>query len=284
MYVILGGTGQVGSATARALLGEGEEVTIVTRDKSHGEDLKKAGASIAVVDVRDVEALRGVLKSGKRAFLLNPPADPSNDTDKEERENVAAIIAALDGSGLEKVVAASTYGAFEGERCGDLTVLYEFEQALKSQSIPAAINRAGYYMSNWAGMAEPVQENGTLPSFFPADLSIAMVAPADLGKAAARRLMSGTEDVGIQYVEGPERYSAKDVAIAFAEKMDRKVEVQEVPRDALEDTFREFGFSDEAAASYACMTRRLIDGKTMPAHEPILGTTSLKSYIAAILG
>ena len=139
-------------------------------------------------------------------------------------------------------------------------------------------------MSNWAGMAEPVQENGTLPSFFPADLSIPMVAPSDLGKAAARRLMSGTEDVGIQHVEGPERYSANDVASAFAEKMDREVEVQEIPRDALEDTFREFGFSHEAAASYACMTRRMIDGKTMPADEPILGTTSLRSYIAAIFG
>lgn len=284
MYVILGGTGQVGSATARALLDEGEDVTVVTRHESHGKDLKEAGAKIAVADVRDVEALRNVLQTGKRAFLLNPPADPSTDTDKEERENVAAIVLALDGSGLEKVVAASTYGAFDGERCGDLTVLHEFEQALKKQSIPVAINRAGYYMSNWAGMAEPVQENGILPSFFPADLSIPMVAPADLGKAAARRLMSGTDDVGIEYVEGPERYTANDVAAAFTEKMDREVEVQEVPRDTLEDTFREFGFSDEAAASYACMTRRMIDGKTMPADEPILGNTSLKSYIAAILG
>lgn len=62
------------------------------------------------------------------------------------------------------------------------------------------------------------------------------------------------------------------------------MEVQEVPRDALEDTFREFGFSDEAAASYACMTRRMIDGETMPSDEPTFGKTSLKSYIATILG
>ena len=284
MYVILGGTGRVGSATVRALLDHGEAVTIVTRHESHGKDLKDTGAKIAVADVRDVEALKSVFQSGKRAFLLNPPADPSSDTDKEERANGAAIISALDGSGLEKVVAASTYGAFSGERCGDLTVLHEFEQVLKRQSIPAAINRAGYYMSNWAGMAEPVRKNGTLPSFFPADLSIPMVAPADLGKAAARRLMSGPDDIGIEHVEGPDRYTGNDVAAAFAEMMDRKVEVQEVPRNALEDTFRELGFSDEAAASYACMTRRMIDGKTMPLDEPTLGNTSLKSYIASILG
>jgi uncharacterized protein YbjT (DUF2867 family) len=284
MYVILGGTGQVGSATARALLDDGQEVTIVTRNCSHGTDLRDAGAKIAVANVRDVDALKGVFRSGKRAFLLNPPADPSSDTDKEERANVAAIVSALDGSGLEKVVAASTYGAFDGERCGDLTVLHEFERALKRQSIPAAINRAGYYMSNWAGMAEAVRENGTLPNFFPADLSIPMVAPADLGAAAARRLMSGTDDTGIEHVEGPDRYTANDVAAVFADIFGRKVDVLEVPREALEDTFRGFGFSDEAAASYACMTRRMIDGKTMPSDEPTLGNTSLKSYIASILG
>ncbi len=284
MYVILGGTGQVGSATARTLLDEGEEVTVVTRDKSHGKDLMEAGAKLAVADVRDVDALRSVLQTGRRAFLLNPPADPSSDTDTEERENVVAILSALDGSGLEKVVAASTYGAFDGERCGDLTVLREFEQALEKQAIPAAVNRAGYYMSNWAGMAEPVRGNGTLPSFFPADLSVPMVAPADLGKAAARRLMSGTDDVGIEHIEGPDRYTANDVATAFAEQMDRKVEVQEIPRDALEDTFRAFGFSDEAAASYACMTRRMIDGKTMPTDEPVRGEVSLQDYLASVFG
>jgi hypothetical protein len=32
------------------------------------------------------------------------------------------------------------------------------------------------------------------------------------------------------------------------------------------------------------MTRRMIDGKTMPSDEPTLGNTSLKSYIASILG
>ena len=80
----------------------------------------------------------------------------SGDTDAEERETVDAIVGALAGSGLEKVVAASTFGARPGERCGDLTVLHGFEEKLRAQPIPAAINRGAYYMSNWAGMLEPV--------------------------------------------------------------------------------------------------------------------------------
>ncbi|TGR60102.1 NmrA family transcriptional regulator, partial [bacterium M00.F.Ca.ET.194.01.1.1] len=85
----------------------------------------------------------------RRAFLLNPPADPATDTDAEEQKTVAAIVTALAGSGLEKVVAESTYGAQPGEGIGDLSVLYGFEQKLKAQTIPASIIRAAYYMSNW---------------------------------------------------------------------------------------------------------------------------------------
>ena len=284
MFVILGGTGQVGSATARALLNAGQDVTVVTRDGDHGADLKAAGAKIAVADIRDTDAMRTGFRTGRRAFLLNPPADPTGDTDAEERANAAAILSALDGSGLEKVVAASTYGAFEGERCGDLTVLHEFERALTDQSIPAAINRGAYYMSNWVGMAQGVQESGILPSFFPADLSLPMVAPADLGEAAARRLMSGIDDTGIEHVEGSARYTAKDVAAAFATAMGRSVDVQEVSSEALEDTFLQFSFSKEAAASYVCMTRRVIDGKTDTAETFRKGRTSLEAYVASVLG
>lgn len=283
MHIILGGTGQVGSATAHALLDRGETVTIVTRAAVHGAELKKHGAQVAEVDLRDVDTLRDLFRTGKRAFLLNPPADPSGDTDAEERRNVAAIIEALQDSGLEKVVAQSTYGAFEGERCGDLTVLYELEQSLLAQPIPAAINRGGYYMSNWAGMIGMIKETGTLPSFFPADLILPMVAPSDLGREAARRMMTSVSDTGIQHVEGPARYSAPDVARALADLLDRDVEVQEIPSERLEETFGQFGFSEAAAASYACMTRRLIAGKTDTDDEPIRGKTSLDQYLKALL-
>jgi len=283
MFVILGGTGQVGSATARALLNAGQEVMVVTRDEDHGADLKASGAKMAVADIRDTDAMRAVFRTGRRAFLLNPPAVPSGNTDAEERANVAAILSALDGSGLEKVVAASTYGAFEGERCGDLTVLHELEQALMDQPIPAAINRGAYYMSNWVGVAQGVAESGILPSFFPADLSLPMVAPADLGEAAARRLMTKTDDTGIEHVEGPARYSARDVAAAFAAVMGRYVDVQEVPPEALEETFLQFGFSEEAAASYACMTRRVIDGKPDSVATFRKGAISLEAYFTSVL-
>ncbi len=95
--------------------------------------------------------------------------------------------------------------------------------------------------------------------------------------------MEPTLDAGVQYVEGPERYTSRDVAGAFADAMGRAVEVQEVPRDALEKTFQQFGFSEKAAASYACMIGKLIDGQTDADDEPMRGPTSLREYVQSLM-
>ena len=92
-----------------------------------------------MLDVTDVEALQGVFRRGRRAFLLNPPAPHNTDTDVEEHRTLSAIVRALEGSGREKVVLESTYGAQPGDRIGDLSVLFESERALRHQAIPVTV-------------------------------------------------------------------------------------------------------------------------------------------------
>jgi uncharacterized protein YbjT (DUF2867 family) len=280
MFVIVGGTGRVGSATAEALLAEGQAVTIVTRSASKAGRWRERGAEVAVVDVRDVDALRAVFRRGRRAFLLNPPADPSLDTDEEERATVGCLLAALDGSGLEQVVAQSTYGARPGERCGDLSVLHGLEEGLRAQAIPALIMRAAYMMSNWEGGLDAARAGGVLPSMLPRDLVLPMVAPRDLGAVAARLLQEPARETKTHHVEGPERYTPGDVATAFAAALGRAVTVEVTPRGRWEETFRGLGFSAEAARSYARMTEVTVDEPMLPPSF-IRGDISLMGYAAS---
>ena len=279
MHIIVGGTGRVGSATAQALLERGEPVTIVTRDAAHAGGLADAGARIAVADIHDTARLHGILRAGTTAFLLNPPAAPSTDTDAVEHANLDAIVAAARGSGLRKIVAASTYGARPGPPCGDLTVLFDFEEKLRALGIPLAVNRAAYYMSNWADMLDIVRERRTLPSFFPEDLAIPMVAPADLGVEAARRLMAPPDDTGVQYVEGPALYTPRDVADAFSAALGVAIAVEVTPRQEWEAAFRQLGFSEQAARTYACMTGTVVDDAGKWPATPVRGSTTLQAFI-----
>jgi uncharacterized protein YbjT (DUF2867 family) len=283
MYVIMGGTGHVGSATAQALLARGEAVTIVTRSSAGAEAWRSKGVGLVEADVEDVTSLRAAFQRGRRAFLLNPPADPATDTDAVERRTVANILAALEGAGLEKVVAESTGGARPGERMGDLNVLWELEEGLRRQPIPAAINRAAYYMSNWDGMLGTVRSTGTLPTMFPADLALPMVAPADLGEVAAARLVSPPDDIGVRYVEGPRLYSSRDVANAFSQALGRPIEVEVTPRGKWKEAFVAQGFSEAAADSFARMIAVSVDHGFDTSDHPLRGRTTLEGYIRRLI-
>jgi uncharacterized protein YbjT (DUF2867 family) len=280
MYIILGGTGHVGSAAARALLERGEAVTIVGHDAARAPEWERRGARFACADAHDPEALRAVFRTGRRAFLLNPPAAPATDTDAEEKSTIAAILAALDGSGLEKVVAESTYGAQAGERLGDLTTLYELERGLAAQPIPATIQRAAYYYSNWDAAADSARTHGVIESFYPEDYELPMVAPGDLGRQAARFLTEPIGRSGTHYVEGPRRYTPADVAEAYAAVLGKPVEVEVIARADWFDGYRRMGFSPAAAEAYVRMTEVTLKAPATPA-DPIRGETTLRDYVAS---
>lgn len=282
MHIILGATCHVGSATATTLLEAGQDVTVVTRDRSKSKAWIERGAKVAVADIRNPAELRAVLRSGKRALLLNPPAAPHTDTDAVERATVQNILEALGGSGLEKVVAQSTYGAQPGEQLGDLNTLFELETGLQAQPVPFAIIREAYYFSNWDALLQLALKSGKLPTMLPADLKIPMVAPDDLGRVAAQLLMQPVNATGTIHVEGPQTYSPRDVASAFSQALDRTVEVAVTPREEWEESFKKLGFSDAAAYSYTRMTAITADAKYEMPDSPVRGAISLPGYVNAL--
>ncbi|WP_374674756.1 NmrA family transcriptional regulator [Ideonella sp.] len=275
MHIVMGVTGHVGASVANALRALGQPVLGLSHRSAPG------GSGRAHADVRSVESLRSAFRLGQRAFLLNPPGDVRLDSDRIERDSVRNILEALDGSGLEKVVAASTGGAQPGDHLGDLNVLWELEQGLASQAVPAAINRGAYYYSNWDDQIASARETGQLLSVFPADLPIPMVAPHDLGIAAAQRLVSGLDDVGIVSVEGPARLTSAEVAQCFEEVLGRRVRLEVTPSQRLEATFESIGFSAAAARSYARMTRTMIEQGFDAPDDPWRGSTTFDAYLRA---
>jgi uncharacterized protein YbjT (DUF2867 family) len=283
VHIILGGTGHVGSTLTQALLDRNEPVTVVPHSPNARAEWEAKGAEVAVADVHDTDSLRDVLRRGTRAFLLNPLADPSTDTVAEERRTVKSILDAVRGADLEKVVAQSTYGARPGEGEGDLNVLYELEQGLGGLSVPAAVIRGAYFMSNWDFALETARSEGVVYTLYPADFALPMVAPRELGHAAARLITEPPDRTGIHHVEGPERYNSAGVAAAFAEALGRPVEAIVTPREEWKASFQALGFSDEAAGSYAAMTAATLDGDFPAPADVEHGETTLQSYVTDLV-
>jgi len=278
MYIILGGTGHVGSSVATILLEKGKEVTVITHNPQKAPEWEQKGAKVTIVDVSDSDKLHAVFKNGERLFLLNPEADPATDTVIEEQRTLSSILKALENSGIKKVVAESTEGAQPGEGIGDLGVLYDMEERLKKMNLPADILRAAYYMSNWDGSLETAEKEGRVYTFYPVDFRLPMVAPKDIGIIAAGFLTNDARDFRIHYVEGPEMYSSADVAKAFSKALKKPVEAMQIPQEKWLPALKQFGFSDKAARSVAAMTEITLNNLEK-AESPIRGDTTLNEYI-----
>ncbi|CCH52866.1 NmrA family protein [Fibrisoma limi BUZ 3] len=283
MHILLGGTGRVGSVVAQTLLERGESVTIITSKPDKIDEWQRREANVAVVNVLHTQALHEVLKTGNRLFLLNPPAAPSTDTAAEERKTLTSILRALDGSGIEKVVAQSTYGAQPGDRVGDLGVLYEMEQALQNMQVPVSILRAAYFMSNWDMALQTARQDGVVHTFFPTDLKLPMVSPLDIGQVAADLMMEPLSQTGLHYVEGPELYSSTDVANAFANVLEKPVTAIETPPAHWITALTSVGFSQPAAESMAAMTEIVRNQAYELPTSPIRGSITLKEYINELI-
>lgn len=283
MHIVLGATGHIGSALAQALVDREEPVIVVSRSEEKARAWKHRAASVAVVDVHDVAALRAVLERGKWLFLLNPPADPAGNTDRSERATMNAILSALAGSPIEKIVAESTYGAREGSHIGDLGVLHELEVALAAQTIPTTIVRGAYYMTNWDASLQSAEEEGVVHTFFPPDFVLPMVSPHDIGVFDARLMMEPPSSTGLHHIEGPARYSSNDVAEAFGRALGKRVEAVQVPRDAWMSTMKKIGFSSPSAESFCGMIEAAMTADLPELSGAVKGTTTLDEHIATLV-
>lgn len=283
MDIILGATGHVGSEVAKNLISRGENITVVTHDPDKKEAWTMRGAEVAVVDIHETEALAKLFQTGQRLFFLNPPADPSLDSVKEEKITMYSILEALKDSGIEKVVAESTYGAQPGDGIGDLGVLQEMEEGLKELGVSTTILRAAYYMSNWDHFLESAKSESQIYTLYPLDFKIPMVAPADIGKVAAELLQAPLSSEGIYHIEGPEKYSALDVAKAFSKALGKEVTVKVLSEGEWEPWLLKMGFSQIAAESMIRMTEiTLAEDYEVPS-SPIRGTTTLEMYIHSLV-
>lgn len=281
MYIVLAAGGHIGSELIKSLTSTGQEIIAITRDAKKAHSITGGTVRGMEVDIGDPEALRDVFRMGKRAFLLVPQAPPTTDTNTAELRMARAIANAVDGSGLQKVLVVSTYGAQEGDGIGDLSVLWEFEKLIRETGVPMAINRGAYYYTNIDMLVESAR-GGEVATPFPENLAMPMVSPIDLGKAAAARLTSPVEDVGVRYFEGPQRYTFADVAALLSDALGRHVHLRHIPRESIKSSYLDQGFSEPAAQAFTNMTLASLDGPELP-DDPVSGEITLDQHIRWIV-
>jgi uncharacterized protein YbjT (DUF2867 family) len=280
MNIILGASGQIGSMLAAALLKKGQPVRAVVRNNSKAQDLIKGGAEVITADYTDSEALIRAFNGGRTVFLLTPENPQSDNFLTEIRIILDNYLKAVIASGIKKVTGLSSMGAQHKSGTGNLLASYMLEHTFSDVDIKQVYVRPAYYFSNWLAYFDVAKEYGILPTFFPPEMKLPMIAPPDVAGFFSEVMIN--DDYGKKFYEisGPKEYSSIDIAVILGEFLNKNISVQQIPEDEWENTLTQAGFSQDSANNLILMTKAVIDGKTKhQTAEPIRLSMDFKQYL-----
>ncbi|WIY82237.1 NmrA family NAD(P)-binding protein [Propionimicrobium sp. PCR01-08-3] len=264
MYVVAGATGRVGSAVARQLLSEDAEVRALVRRQVDADGWEAQGAGARIVSLDDRSTLTEALAGCAGFFALLPFDLTTNDLNEHTERLVESIAGAVAGAAVPHVVLLSSGGADLAEGTGPIAGLHCAEVALRATGTVLSALRSVHFQEKLADVLDTARESGIYPVFAgSADVSVPMVATADLGAVAADVLQSPPSVSEAIDVLGPS-YSERAVAAVLGRALGQELTVEVIPEEVWADVLTEAGFRPRIAASLAELYRADQQGLLAP--------------------
>lgn len=232
--LVMGATGNQGSATVYELLKNDFEVFALTRntESSQAKDLEKAGAILVKGDLEDTEVLNDIFKKVDGVYLVLPGVwVSSKETDEKEAETGIQAIRLAVEQGV-KFILYSSVMASDKQDAFRPKFKFTIEKYLLQSNVQGAVIRPASFM-----------ENLLLPSFglgegkfinpLPEEQAISWVATKDIGTFARIIFQNYKEFNGKTVDFGGPLFTPKQVLKLLEEKLNRSIDFIQVPLEAL---------------------------------------------------
>jgi uncharacterized protein YbjT (DUF2867 family) len=240
MFLVMGITGNVGGATARHLLAQGQKVRALVRNPEKAATWAGKGVELVHGDWNDSTAIAAALEGVEGTFVMLPAIWAPSPDFKEAKAIIANYVKALTEAPPARVVALSSMGANRTSGLGMITGLSLLEKGLRRLISPVAFVRAGGFFENFLYGLQ-IAQGGTLPVFYnPTNRKSTMIATTDIGAEVAK-LLTGPAWSGHRVIELGSMVSADEVAGQLGEVLKLDVKAFPVPRAGWAAAFEQFG-------------------------------------------
>jgi uncharacterized protein YbjT (DUF2867 family) len=216
--LVLGATGNLGGATARALLHAGLPVRVAGRDASRLPS-RFPGATTATLNLADPRTFEAALAGCGGMFLVRPP----------QIARVGPTLNALVDTAVRIGVGHVVFASVTGADTNRIVPHHRVETHLRTAGLPWTILRPGFFAQNLAGAyRRDIRDDGriVLPA---ARGRAAFVDTRDVGDVAAAILADPGPHRGAAYVlTGPQALGFDTVAEILTGALGRPIRYQPV--------------------------------------------------------
>jgi len=286
-YSVMGITGRVGGATARALLAAGKKVRGIVRDPAKAREWEDAGVELVTADWQDTAALAEAFRGAAGVFAMVPPNFAPSPCFPETLAVIASIREALAAASPERAVFLSSIGGQHDQGTGLILQCHLLEEGMRDLLFATAFVRAAWFMENSAWDVASARDERMIDAYLsPLDRPFPMIATEDIGRLVARTLQEDWTGRRVLELEAPQRYSQNEIAETFAKILGHPVAATPVPREEWAERFESQGMPADRTAPRIEMLDGFNSGWIefeKGGTEHVLGSTSLEQALREIV-
>lgn len=285
MILLTGITGNIGGATARALLAKGVKFRALVRDLDKAKAWADQGVELVKGDIEDAAAVKRALAGIDRALLVMP-----NGEHQEPAE--LAFTRTAKEAGLAWLIKLSSPEAVRGTTSPIPLAHIAAEDAIMSSGMKWTFVRPSFYMQNFRGSVKSARASGKL-SMPMGNGTVALTDNNDAGLFLAHIL---TDSNSAQHhsqcydITGPDPVMTfHDVAKVIGEVIGQPVVYDDCDPKAFQEAIRPYHrnqwHSDAVARLFAEIANGATPGHKTDTFQKIMGRPgrSLKEYLSTLV-
>ncbi|MER6396733.1 NAD(P)H-binding protein [Kitasatospora sp. NPDC001603] len=236
-------TGNVGRHVVATLIRAGVRPRVLLREPGRLAPEVRGEVDAVRVDQFDPEAVAAATE-GVDALYWVDPTTGGEDPLADYARATAAVVRAVTGNRIGRVVFQSSVGAEKRHGAGEIDGLAGTETALDDLGVDVTHLRCGYFFTNLELQLDTLRA-GTLQVVLPLDQPMAWVAPRDIAEVAATRLLSPAwSGRCVRAVHGPADLTWRQVAGILTAATGRRIGVERITDDAMRAGLRRSGMTE----------------------------------------
>jgi uncharacterized protein YbjT (DUF2867 family) len=288
MYVILGATGNTGSAAVKTLLAKGATVRAVGRDVAKIQQVLGNSVEAFAADIYDSASLAKSFEGADGAYVMIPPRLKEPELLASGAKMSDSITAALKASAVKKVVALSSIGAQHSAKTGPILAVHDLEQKLATiEGKDFLILRPAAFMENFLMLTSLIKTMGFMAGGIKGNVKMPIIAARDIGEVAANELLNGTfSGREVRELLGQRDISFDEAAQAIGAAIGKpKLSYQNFPSFMVEQALKQMGLPNKTASLMTEMSDAANDGllnPTQPRSEKNTTPTSIETWAAEV--
>lgn len=190
-YVLTGSVGHITKPVAENLSKAGHDVSIITSNPANEAAIKALGATPLTGSVSDVAFLSTSFKGADVVYLMIPPTWAPTDWLAHMQGISNNYIAAINNSGVKKIVVLSSVGAHMGRGAGPVDGLAYLESKINElPGVDAVYLRPSYFYYNLFSMIPMIKNAGIMGSNQPSTHKLVLTHTKDIADAATAQLLN----------------------------------------------------------------------------------------------